>query len=256
MASTCAILGMWDYRMVIAAFACILIHSGCDIINDIYDIDIDKISKPNGSIVTGAIPLKTAWIYMIVLFLTALLISLCLSPELFLSFLIGIIVGGIMYSHPLFRLKDKPGVAMADMALCYSLESLGIWSIYAPINVNSLMVAVYIFVLVFSLTFMKDFKDVAGDINSLPILLGTGRAAKISAFLAFLPLIPMILLIQKYHFVAVAAIIYLLLIIGCIKILLGDPVKNGVKLKSWMIMALVVPNFIMFFLTAVLFGHL
>lgn len=255
MASTCAILGIWDYRIIIAAFACILVHSGCDIINDIYDVDIDKISKPNGSIVTGAIPLKTAWIYMISLFFIALLISLCLSPVLFLSFLIGIIVGGIMYSHPLFRLKDKPGVAMANMALCYSLESLGIWSIYSSINFNSLMVAAYIFVLVFSLTFMKDFKDVAGDINSLPLLLGTSKAAKMCSVLAFLPLIPMIFLILKYNFIALAAIIYLLLIIGCIKILLDDPVKNGVKLKNWMIMALVVPNFIMFLLTIFLFGH-
>lgn len=219
--------------------------------NDIYDIDIDKISKPKGAIVSGAIPIKIAWVYMITLFLISLVFSLCLSQLLFLSFLIGIIVGGIMYSHPLFRLKDKPGIAMADMALCFSLESLGVWSIYSPINFNSLMVAMYIFVLTFSLTFMKDFKDVAGDKNSLPLMLGIGNAAKVCSAMAILPLIPLIFLILKYHFIALAAIIYVLLIAGCIKILLDDPVKNGVKLKNWMIMALVVPNFIMLLLATI-----
>jgi 4-hydroxybenzoate polyprenyltransferase len=222
-----------------------MVHSGCDIINDIYDIDIDRISKPKGAVVSGAIPLKIAWVYMGALFFISLIISLWLSPVLFLSFIVGIIVGGIMYSHPIFRLKDTPGVAMIDMALCFSLESLGVWSIYSPLNFNSLIVAAYIFVLAFSLTFMKDFKDVAGDKNSLPLLLGIGRAAKVCSVLAVLPLVPLIFLVIKYPFIVPSAIIYVLLVAGCIRILLGDPVKNGVKLKNWMIMAMVIPNFIM-----------
>lgn len=219
--------------------------------NDIYDVDIDRISKPKGAIVSGAIPLKIAWIYMGALFLISLAISLCLSRLLFLSLILAIMVGGIMYSHPFFRLKDTPGVAMLDMALCFSLESLCVWSIYSPLNFNSLMVAAYIFVLAFSLTFMKDFKDVSGDKNSLPLLLGIGKAAKVCSALAILPLIPLIFLVIKYPFILPSAIVYVLLVMGCIKILNGDPVKNGVKLKNWMIMALVVPNFTMIVLGAI-----
>ncbi len=176
-AATCAVLGIWDYRAAVVILAGIMIHSGCDVINDIYDIEIDKICKPDGAIASGRISVKNAWIYMILLFSTALILSLNLSLILFACLLTGIIVGGIMYSHPSFRLKDKPGIAMADMALCFALESIGIWSVYSQINTRSLMVAAYVFVLVFSLTFMKDFKDVAGDINSLPLLLGIHKAA-------------------------------------------------------------------------------
>lgn len=208
-----------------------MIHSGCDIINDIYDIEIDRICKPNGAIASGQISVKNAWIYMLLLFSTALVLSISLSLILFACFLIGIIVGGVMYSHPAFRLKDKPGIAMADMAVCFALESIGVWSIYSTINSDSLMVAVYVFVLVFSLTFMKDFKDVAGDINSLPLLPGIRSAAKVCTALTILPLIPMIYAVTKYPYLAPAALIYIVLIIGCIKILMGNPVAEGNRLK-------------------------
>ena len=45
-AVTCAVLGTWDYRVAIGIIAGILIHGACDIINDIYDVEIDKICKP------------------------------------------------------------------------------------------------------------------------------------------------------------------------------------------------------------------
>ncbi len=107
------------------------------------------------------------------------------------------------------------------------------------------MVAVYVFVSVFSLTFMKDFKDVAGDINSLPLLLGIRRAAIVCSALTILPLIPMIYAVTKYPYLAPTAVIYIVLIMGCIKILMVNPVAEGNRLKDWMILTLTVPNFIM-----------
>lgn len=255
-AVTCAILGAWDYRAAIAVLAGTMIHSGCDIINDIYDLEIDRICKPNGAISSGRISIINAWIYMILLFSTAIILSFCLSFILFACFSIGIIIGGIMYSHPAFRFKDKPGIAMADMGVCFALESIGVWSIYSTINIDSLIVAVYVFILVFSLTFMKDFKDVAGDINSLPLLLGIPKAAKVCAVLTILPLFPMIYIVLRYPYLAPATVIYIVLIVGCIKILNGNPVAQGNQLKNRMIMALTIPNFIMLLIKMEVFAYL
>lgn len=251
-AVTCAISGVWDYRAAIVILAGIMIHSGCDILNDIYDIEIDKICKPDGGIASGQISFKNAWIYMMLLFSIALSLALVLSLLLFVCLLIGILVGGVMYSHPLFRFKDKPGIAMADMALCFALESIGAWSIYSSINNASLLVAIYVFVLIFSLTFMKDFKDVAGDVNSLPIMLGIRKAATVCSILTLLPLIPMIYICMKYHYLLLAVAVYVMLIAKCIKILLGDPVAEGKRLKDMMILALTVPNFTMLLTTMAL----
>ncbi|WP_081477336.1 UbiA family prenyltransferase [Methanocella arvoryzae] len=244
-------MGTWDYRVAIATLAGVMIHGACDIMNDIYDVEIDKICKPKGMIVSGQIPVKIAWVYMGLLFAAALAISLWLSPVLFACFLAGIVVGGVMYSHPLFRFKDLPGVAMLDMAVCFSLESIGIWSLYAPVDSTALLVAAYVFILTFCLTFMKDFKDVAGDVSSLPLLLGTGRAARVCCVLALLPIVPLMYLALQYHFLVLAIVVYLWAAIRCITVLLGDPVKEGVKLKGRMITALTVPNFVML-LTAII----
>jgi 4-hydroxybenzoate polyprenyltransferase len=250
-AATCSVLGMWDYRAAIVVLAGTMVHSGCDIINDIYDIEIDRICKPDGAISSGQISVKNAWVYMIALFLTALILSLYLSPVLFVSLLMGIIIGGVMYSHPSFRFKDKPGLAMADMGLCFALESIGCWSVYSRINGDSLLIAVYVFILIFSLTFMKDFKDVAGDVNSLPIMLGVRRAAIVCSILTILPLIPLIYATLKYNYFWFSAVIYIILIAGCIKILMSNPVKEGNRLKDWMILALTVPNFALPFMKIV-----
>ncbi|MFZ3167789.1 MAG: UbiA family prenyltransferase [Candidatus Methanoperedens sp.] len=74
-AVTCAVLGTWDYRATIGTIAGILIHGACDIINDIYDVEIDKICKPKGAIASGQISEKNAWRYMILLISAALIIS-------------------------------------------------------------------------------------------------------------------------------------------------------------------------------------
>ncbi|NPE29191.1 UbiA family prenyltransferase [Methanococcoides sp. SA1] len=59
---------MWDYRALLVVLTGIMIHSGCDIINDIFDYEIDIICKPNGAIASGKFSIKKAWIYINILF--------------------------------------------------------------------------------------------------------------------------------------------------------------------------------------------
>ncbi|WP_242492687.1 UbiA family prenyltransferase [Methanolobus psychrotolerans] len=242
-AINCAILEMWDYRAFLVILAGIMIHSGCDIINDIFDREIDKICKPEGAIASGRISINNAYLYMLTLFSLALLISLQLSVIFCLCLLAGIIIGGVLYSHPFFRLKDIPGIAMLNMAVCFALESIGIWSVYSPLNVDSLKVAAYIFILIFCLTFMKDFKDVRGDINSLPLMIGIKNAAMICILLTAVPLIPLIYIVLDKSELYISVIIYIVLAISCTLILIDNPVSRGKILKNRMVMTLTIPNF-------------
>ncbi|WP_406655848.1 UbiA family prenyltransferase [Methanolobus sp. ZRKC2] len=251
-AINCVVLGMWDYRAFLIILAGTMIHSGCDIINDIFDVDIDKICKPEGAISSGNISVKSALTYMLLLFSVALVVSLHLSFILFLCLLAGIIIGGVMYSHPYFRMKDIPGIAMLNMAVCFALESIGAWSVYSPLTIDSLVVAAYIFILIFSLTFLKDFKDVDGDVNSLPLLVGVKKAAGICVLLTVLPLIPLVYLPIKEQEMFVGVFVYIVLAIGCIQILMFDPVSKGKKLKNRMVMTLTVPNFSMLVMNVIL----
>ena len=250
--ATVAFLGEVDWRVIPAIISGILIHSGSDIYNDIYDREIDRLCKPTAPIASGRMSLKVAWIYLCLLVFTALTISLILSKILFFCYVAGILCGYLLYSHPNFRFKDKPVIAIATIAFCFSLEAIGTWSIYSSITKDTLIVATYVFLLIFSLVFMKDFKDVKGDVNSLPLMLGVRKAAKVCSALVFVPLGFMIILsiIYKLANMLIIAIIFLLLISPCIKILLfRDPVTLGQKLRDRMILSIFAPNIILFILT-------
>ncbi|MFH1774763.1 MAG: UbiA family prenyltransferase [Methanobacteriota archaeon] len=250
--ATSAFVGEVDARIVPAIISGALMHSGSDIYNDIYDREIDGICKPEAPIPSGRMSVKVAWAYLSLLTFTALVVSLLLSKILFLCYVIGILCGYVLYSHPNFRFKDKSVVAIAIIAFCFVLESIGVWSIYSYITGNTFIVAAYIFLLIFSLVFMKDFRDVRGDVNSLPLMLGVRRAAKVCCGLAFAPVIILVILsiVYKSIYMLVTAVIFLFLIYPCVKILLfGDPVIQGDKLKDRMILSLSVPNIILFILT-------
>ncbi|WP_321417566.1 UbiA family prenyltransferase [uncultured Methanomethylovorans sp.] len=245
-AINCAILGILDYNFFLITFAGLLIHGCCNIMNDIFDFNIDEICKPNSAIRSGKLSMKRAWIYMGILLSAGLIVSLKLNFILFICLLLSFIIGGIMYSHPIFRLKDIPIIAILDIAICFSLESIGIWSVYSPLTSDAFVVALYIFILAFSLLFMKDFKDIAGDINSLPLMLGIEKAAWICSILTIFPLISLYYLTRYDNQIFVSICVYIVLAIGCIQILMDNPVSNGMILKNRMHMAFVIPNLVFF----------
>ncbi|PKP54544.1 MAG: ubiquinone biosynthesis protein UbiA [Candidatus Altiarchaeales archaeon HGW-Altiarchaeales-3] len=232
-------------------FCGMMIHSGGDIINDIYDRHIDKICKPNSPIVSGRMSVRTAWVYLGILYLTAILIASLLNYICAGLSILGIIIGGFLYSHPKYRVKDHPVFSIASCALCFALEPIAIWSIYAPVTIDTLLISFYVFTLTFSLIFFKDFRDVKGDSNSLPLMLGVKKAARFVCVLSLLPVLPMIFLFFLYKTVGLilAIIVYGLIAISAIHILLNDPVTHGNKLKNRMFLMIFAPSFTLFLMT-------
>ncbi|HEX7401974.1 MAG TPA: UbiA family prenyltransferase, partial [candidate division Zixibacteria bacterium] len=82
-------------------FACLsafFISAGGNVINDFFDIDIDRINKPNRLLPRAKIPPNSALIWSILLFLAGLILSLQVRP---LSLLIAFIayVFLVLYSY-------------------------------------------------------------------------------------------------------------------------------------------------------------
>jgi geranylgeranylglycerol-phosphate geranylgeranyltransferase len=245
-----AFVGEIDSKVLWIMLAGIFVHSGCDVINDIYDREIDKICKPKAPIPSGRMSVKTARIYMVALFSISLGIAFSLGKIIFLSFVLGIILGGIGYSHPRFRFKDIPVVATAITAFGFTLEAFGAWSVYARISREALEFSAYIFLLTFSLVLLKDFRDVKGDINSLPIMLGVRNAARVCGIVLLTPLIILLAAFLKHGLVELlfASMVLLIAIIPIEYILLyKDPVSSGSRLKDTMFVAITAPNIAMFF---------
>ncbi|WP_340819947.1 UbiA family prenyltransferase [Methanolobus sp. WCC4] len=241
-----ATLGIWDYNFFFISLATFMVHGCCNIMNDIYDLDIDAICKPDGAVRSGRLSMRTSWSYMFFLLVAGLLLALYIDLILFLCLFLSFIIGGVMYSHPAFRLKDIPGVAMLSMAICFSLGSIGVWSVYSPLDLEGLLIAIYIFMLSFSLLSMKDFKDIAGDVNSLPLMVGVEKASRICIFLTVIPLLPLFYLVMYDLEFIIGAAVYVIFSLGCIRILMDDPVSKGKLLKHRMQMAFVAPSIVIF----------
>jgi|GEM_PF-1571073 len=250
--TTCSIIGQIDFRACLLLSWIVGVHSGGDVINDIYDRHIDKICKPNSPIASGRMSVGAAWIWMIILYFSSILIAaLLLNDVCIIVSILGIIIGGVLYSHPRFRFKDHPILSITTLAVCFGLEAIGVWSVYAPLTTDALVVSFYVFILLFSLAFFKDFKDVKGDVNSLPLMLGIRKAAIVVSVLTFLPIFPMLYLLFLYKTIAIALAIiaYIPIEISAIRILLNDPVTNGHKLKNIMFLMILVPSFVIFLTT-------
>jgi hypothetical protein len=121
--ATCSTIGSIDFKILPAILSGVLIHSGGDILNDIYDREIDKICKPDAVIPSGRMSVRTAWTYLIALTLAALLIAVILSRIMFIAYLIGIASGYILYSHPRFRFKDVPPAWTGVCSDIFSIRS-------------------------------------------------------------------------------------------------------------------------------------
>ena len=244
--ASCSVVGKLDWR-VLPAIACgILMHSSGDIINDIYDREIDKICKPEAVIPSGRMSVRTAWIYLLILTSIALIIATWLSTAMLTYALAGVVLGFIFYSHPRFRFKDIPILGSACVAACFPLESLGVCSIYSLINYKILLFSCYIFFLIFSLIFLKDFRDVKGDRNSVPIMLGVKKATKLCCILLIVPALFLIVLFLTFSYkicFAIGLICYLIVVIFIIQVLLSDsPIKNGQSIRHRMIAGMTIPN--------------
>jgi len=244
----CSILQQIDFRAGLLLLSSVMIHSGGDIINDIYDRRIDRICKPNSPIVSGRMSVTTAWAFVSILYSVSIVIAASLNYICVILSILGIFIGGILYSHPKFRLKDHPILSITGLAVCFALVPAAVWSIYAPVTIDTLMVSLYAFMLIFSLAFFKDFKDVKGDINSLPLMLGVKKAAIVVSALSLFPLLPMLYLLWLYKTtaIALAIIIYLPIAISAVHILTNDPVTNGHTLKDRMLMMIFIPSLVIF----------
>ncbi|CAN0218056.1 unnamed protein product, partial [Ectocarpus fasciculatus] len=80
-------------------------------INQIYDVDIDKINKPELPVASGEISKRLAWVLVLAsLAAGPAIVYTSFSPLIFRLYSLGIVVGGL-YSVPPFTLKRFPVAA-------------------------------------------------------------------------------------------------------------------------------------------------
>nr|AKM76564.1 AT3G11945-like protein [Francoa sonchifolia] len=188
-----------------ALFALICANGYIVGINQIYDIEIDKVNKPDLPIPAGDISVQSAWL-LVTFFAVAGLLNIGLNCGPFITSLYCLALFlGTIYSVPPFRMKRFPVAAFLIIAtirgfvlnfgICYATRAaLGLsfeWS--SPLVFITSFVT--IFALVIAIT--KDLPDVEGDrkfqISTLATNLGVRNIAFLSSGLLLINYIAAIL---------------------------------------------------------------
>lgn len=167
-------------------------------INQIYDVEIDKVNKPFLPVAAGQLSQRRAW--ALVLFsgiCGPLIVYNLFSPIIFKLYMFGTVIGAL-YSVPPFRFKSNPFAAgltiacvrgfLLNFGVYYAArEALGLGFAWNP-SVTFLARFMTIFALVIAVT--KDLPDVEGDkkyaIETFSTKLGVKKIASAATLVLFL----------------------------------------------------------------------
>ena len=190
--------------------AIMLIAGAGNIINDIFDIKIDTINKPNKQILTKYISVKNASVFYVIFNVLSLVIGIYLSFKynkiLLLLFFIASMLLLFVYSK---TLKGRFLIGNLLVSLLTSIIIILIVWFELPENSfkshhHSLIyfVAFFAFLLNLMREIVKDIQDYSGDLknnlNTLPIKIGRKNSLIVTKILAFVTLV--LLLFSSFRF--------------------------------------------------------
>lgn len=224
------------FQFIILAISILSITAGGYIINDVFDIEADKINKPNKVFVSKNISINNANIYYKSInalgILTGFFLSLFFKNNFALSFFFIVPTILLFFYSSYFKRKILIGNFLISVLITLPFFLIFIFNI--P-NKNELIKGDNIQVLKILFTYIffsflttlireiiKDIEDIDGDLKinarTLPIVIGRKRANRVALgfsvfFLLFLILIIREFLIERWLFLSYS-IVFLLLPIG------------------------------------------
>ena len=220
-----------NFEFSLLVFATLCIAAAGNVINDIYDVEIDKINKPKKVIIGKHISKKNANYLFIVLNIIGVGLGFYLANRIGESSFSGffIVSSALLYLYATF-LKSLIliGNIIVSLLVGFSLVIVGLFDLFPGINVMNQEYQSFIFGIVLSYAFfafyinlmreiIKDIEDIDGDkngeLNTLPIVIGRKRASYIVFGMGVLSLFITIYYIYTYLYNYTIAVAYALLLI-------------------------------------------
>lgn len=162
-------------KLMLACFSGMLITAGANAINDYYDIEIDRINRPNRPLPAGRMSLNEALLYSWILCGGGILLSLFIHLGAFL-----IATGSVVLLY-FYSIRLKRTVLFGNFIVALQL---GVVFVYGGLAVGQIRVAfiVGVFAFLYNLgrEIMKDIEDIEGDrsqsVVTFPIRFGIQKA--------------------------------------------------------------------------------
>ena len=237
--------------LLLAAVSGSLIAAGANAINDVFDLNIDRINKPQRPLPSGRVPVASARIFAWFLFITgcgiaALIHPVCLGVALICSFWL------YLYS---WRLKGT--VLWGNFSVAFIS---GLAFVYGGLAVSrwkqALVVGIFAFFYHFAREMIKDMEDVEGDVENnaitFPVRHGIRPTQIVASILIFiligLTLLPYQLGIFNRIYLIIVLLGVDLVLIGVVVLLWAFPRPENwgrlsVLMKADMLMGLIAVYF-------------
>lgn len=210
--------GRWLLIVLGVVLAGPLVCATSQAVNDWFDRHVDAVNEPHRPIPSGRLPGKSG-LYIAVAWTV---LSLAVAPALgqwgFAAAVLGLALAWA-YSAPPLRLKRNGWLGNSAVAVCYEglpwITGATVLAAGALPDGRSITLALLYSLGAHGIMTLNDFKSVEGDrqwnIASLPVQLGTGRAARLACLLMAAPQVAVVALLlgwgQPWHAAAVALLL-------------------------------------------------
>jgi 4-hydroxybenzoate polyprenyltransferase len=178
----------WELALPVlwGALMAAVLNAGNNALNQIYDLDIDRVNKPKRPLPSGRLRVADAWVFTLVTYVVALVLAWFVAPggrhECFWLVAIAVVCT-FLYSVPPFRTKRLGIWANVTIAIPRGvlLKVAGWSSVKTIAGVEPWYIGAIFGLFLLGATTTKDFADMEGDAlgscRTLPIRHGVRRAA-------------------------------------------------------------------------------
>jgi len=163
-----------------------VLNAGNNALNQIYDLEIDRINKPKRPLPSGRLTLGQAWVFTAITYTLALVLAWFVMPggrhECFWLVLVAVVCT-FVYSMPPLRTKQRGMWANVTIAIPRGvlLKVAGWSAVKTIVAAEAWYIGAIFGLFLLGATTTKDFADMEGDrlggCRTLPIQYGVARAA-------------------------------------------------------------------------------
>lgn len=230
--------------LLIAAASASLIGGGANAINDVFDLDIDRVNRPQRPLPSGRSTVSTARMLWAAASIVGVALSFLLTTA---HVVIAAVSVALCYLYSA-RLKRVPvaGNLLVAFVTPLALIVYGGWAVGPP--GPAFVGAAFAFLTTFAREVVKDIEDVAGDAGAgartIPLRWGVpaavrSTAAVLACTVALTPL-PFLVLEYSGMFLLVVLVADVLMLSALWMILRDDPVAHAGKASSMLKTAMLV----------------